>query len=186
VGKSDRDYDLFRHRHNFAVWAAARAAQRGFTSVAKLKDALECCGIREFVRTQARTPIIATRYDAYHRTWCRRIVRRLRATGVARVSHGRAAKLIAVYLKTMVVTALGGKTALARVAHPPIDRILLQNICRANEIDSAHRTEWRAINWSQLDAKEYYRLIRQLRACLRSGQPFWMLEEYWTVTNGRE
>jgi hypothetical protein len=43
-------YDAFQHRHNFAVWASARAAQRGFTDVATLKEALDDCGIVEFVR----------------------------------------------------------------------------------------------------------------------------------------
>jgi hypothetical protein len=34
-------YTIDIHRHNFAVWAAARAAQRGFTTVENLKAALE-------------------------------------------------------------------------------------------------------------------------------------------------
>ncbi len=40
-------YDLFVHRHNFAIWAAARAAQRkaANATVQNLKDSLESSGI---------------------------------------------------------------------------------------------------------------------------------------------
>lgn len=31
-------YDLNEHRHRFAVWAAARSAQRNSTSVARLRE----------------------------------------------------------------------------------------------------------------------------------------------------
>lgn len=110
---------------------------------------------------------------------------RLRTIGVANATYGRAAKLIAVYLKAMVVTGPGSKTALARVAHPPIDRILLKNICQAGHLESPHKKEWGVVNWSKLDAKGYYRLIGQLRVCLKDGEPMWMLEKYWTVTSGR-
>jgi hypothetical protein len=44
-----REYDVFEHRHRFAVWAAARAAQRGFVTVEKLRDALEATDIVAFV-----------------------------------------------------------------------------------------------------------------------------------------
>jgi hypothetical protein len=44
-------YDLTEHRRRFAAWAAARGAQRGFTTVDSLRDALENCGIREFALT---------------------------------------------------------------------------------------------------------------------------------------
>jgi hypothetical protein len=40
---------VFEHRHRFAVWAAARAAQRGFVTVEKLRDALEATDIVAFV-----------------------------------------------------------------------------------------------------------------------------------------
>jgi len=39
-------YDLAEHRHRFAVWAAARAAQRGFTTVKNLRAALQAADIR--------------------------------------------------------------------------------------------------------------------------------------------
>lgn len=43
-------YEIFEHKHKFSVWAAARATQRGFTNVDNLKEALEDCGIVEFIK----------------------------------------------------------------------------------------------------------------------------------------
>jgi hypothetical protein len=97
-------------------------------------------------------------------------------------TFGRAAKLVAVYLKATVVVGGDPETSLARVAHPPIDRILLQNLARAEELDSPHQRAWARTNWTQLSEDAYYELIVQLRACLKAGEPLWHLERYWTVT----
>ena len=67
-------------------------------------------------------------------------------------------------------------------AHPPIDRILLKNLARADDIDSPHKREWARLNWTELNAYAYYRLVAQLSECLSDGEPMWHLERYWTVT----
>jgi hypothetical protein len=41
----------------------------------------------------------ATAFEAWHRDWCAAIVDRLKESGIANVSYGRAAKLVAVTLK---------------------------------------------------------------------------------------
>jgi len=71
---------------------------------------------------------------------------------------------------------------LARIAHPPIDRILLQNLASAKEIESPYKHSWQETQWTKLSDEEYYVLIRQLRSCLQEGEPMWHLERYWTVT----
>ncbi|MBF9002488.1 hypothetical protein [Vibrio nitrifigilis] len=53
----------FEYCHNFAVWAGARASQRGFTTVKVLKDALDNCGIKDF----ARQPSLLTSADDFNR-----------------------------------------------------------------------------------------------------------------------
>ena len=44
------NYSHFQHRHNFAVWCAARAVQRKFAKTPFLKEALEKSGVVEFIR----------------------------------------------------------------------------------------------------------------------------------------
>lgn len=177
-------YNHFTHRHNFAVWAAARAAQRRFASasVTRLKAALEVCGVVEFLRRDDALQTNSATFDRLHRAWCERIRGHLTRDGVNLATHGRAAKLIAVYLKAMVVIGPDTESQLARVSHPPIDRILLKNLSRASEINSPHKKSWAKLSWTQLDAEAYDALIKQLRECLGENQPMWHLEKYWTVT----
>jgi hypothetical protein len=173
-------YDITEHRHRFSVWAAARAAQRGFASVEVLRDALERSGVREFLRGSEAYQTDEERFRALHEAWCRSIVRSLESSH-PKATFGRAAKLIAVYLKSMVVLTRPD-SVLAGIAHPPIDSILLRNIARAPEVQSPHKSAWAHLKWTQLDESSYYSLAGQLRAVIGAGEPFWKLERFWTVS----
>jgi hypothetical protein len=63
-------YDITEHRHRFAVWAAARAAQRGFTTVRNLRDALQATDIQEILAAPSTFDISAAKFDEVHRRWC--------------------------------------------------------------------------------------------------------------------
>ena len=119
-------YTIHEHRHRFAAWAAARAAQRQFTTVARLRSALDAANIRERLTVPETYHLSPTQFDAVHRTWCKAICDSLSQASVAHVAYGRAAKLVAVYLKTVVLIGEGCETALGRCLHPPIDRTLLR------------------------------------------------------------
>lgn len=176
-------YDLFQHRHNFAAWAAARATQRGFTRSEYLIQALTQCGVVAFLTNPTSLNTDRGAFDTRHRQWCSAICRLLEEQGVSDATYGRAAKLVAVYLKSMVVLGSASESRLAAVAHPPIDRILLQQLSRSDAIESQDKKSWRKTNWTELGEEQYYELIEQLRVCLKPGQPFWMLEEYWSPTS---
>jgi hypothetical protein len=120
-------YSHFQHRHNFAVWCAARAVQRKFAKTPVLKEALEKSGVVEFVRQYKNDQIFQEDFDQLHAEWCESILQTWKLLSVSGATYGRAAKLIAVYIKSMVVVN-DGKSKLAEVAHPPIDRMILQNI----------------------------------------------------------
>jgi hypothetical protein len=179
------DYDIEEHRHRFAAWAAARATQRGLTSVEHLCQALNSSGLRKFLAKCDTKSVDETAFDRHHGKWCRAIVRYLRNAGIKpkHVTFGRAAKLVAVYLKSMIVLGPGFGSALCRVAHPPIDSILLFNLTRSPEVVSPHKHEWAALRWTSLEEPGYYRLIKQLRDILAPGEPFWMLERFWKFTD---
>jgi hypothetical protein len=175
------NYDLFEHRHRFAAWAAARAAQRAFAEVEVLRSALESSAIVAYLRHSAAAEVDEVTFDRLHNGWCTDVLVFLRDRGLHNATFGRAAKLIAVYLKSMVVAGPYGQSELSRVAHPPIDRLLLQNLARANRSDPRSR-RWRTTNWTELDQAGYYRLITELRNLLPCSEPFWKLEEHWNVT----
>jgi hypothetical protein len=178
-------YDKTEHRHRFAAWAAARAVQRGWGSskTEKLRGALESCGVREFVCSPESRGIDERRFREFHRQWCREVIKSLTQQGVAAATFGRAAKLVAVYLKVMVVLSPAGDCDLARVAHPPIDRTELQKLAAEAGVDSPHKRLWKTVNWTQLTEENYYSLIGQLRALIPSSDPFWTLEQYWNTAD---
>lgn len=178
-------YNYFTHKHNFAVWAAARAAQRGWKggTVDKLQGALEHSGVVEFLRRPTSLNTSQKRFDRRHAQWCRSIIEYLSSEGVRDATFGRAAKLIAVYLKVMVIIGLGAESKLSKVVHPPIDAILLKNLAGAAKVRSLHGKEWHNIKWTKLTETEYCSLIAQLREHLEEGEPMWHLERYWTITN---
>jgi hypothetical protein len=170
-------YTPHQHRHNFSVWAAARAAQRGFASIPVLRAALEVSGVEVF----ARQPKKLNAFDSLHKEWCRAICAYLESVGIQNVTYGRAAKLVNVYLKSMVVLPSMDSKA-AAIVHPPIDRILLRNISGDVSIDRTHRALCRKTNWTQLDERQYFELISVLRE-INGGDPFWKLERYWTIAS---
>jgi hypothetical protein len=98
---------------------------------------------------------------------------------VENVTYGRAAKLVAVYLKTMIVIP-NPDSVFATIAHPPVDRILLQNLARDNEYPNELRKVWSTTNWTDLNENTYYHLIESFRECGLDEPQFWRVERYWT------
>lgn len=178
----DTTYCLLTHRHNFAVWAAARAAQRGFTSVAILKAALESSGLPGEISDSSKWPECPEQFDVFHRLFCTKIMDQLRTTKVGNVTYGRAAKLVAIYLKAMIVCSEHDGAAFAKVIHPPIDRVLLHNLSRDDSFDRQLRRHWGNVTWTSLSESEYFKLIGQFRKSGLDTPAFWMLERYWNPT----
>jgi len=172
-------YDLDEHRHRFAVWAAARAAQRGFTTVGNLRGAIESTDMRKSLSLPVTLESSAAQFDKLHEGWCAAIQAFLSDRKIPEASYGRAAKLVAVYLKSRIVLGDASNTPLGRNAHPPIDRILLHALASAEEVKSPHKRAWTQTNWTELDGPAYRELIGQLRAVVPAGAPFWSIEKYW-------
>ena len=172
-------YDLTEHRHRFAVWAAARAAQRGFTTVKNLRHALQTTDIRSVLAAPETLQLSSSQFDTVHQRWCSSICSTLIDRGISNVTYGRAAKLVAVYLKAAVIIGDGWNSSLGRNIHPPIDRILLQSLASSVRITSPHKAAWRSVSWTQLNQPGYDELIGQLRDAIPPHAPFWTIEEYW-------
>ena len=172
-------YSYFQHRHNFAVWCAARAVQRGFTKTPILKKALEKSGVVEIIKNIEETCLPQQDFDKLHENWCDSILDTWEEEKIKGASYGRAAKLLAVYIKSMVVVK-NVSCSFSNVAHPPIDRIILHNIANDKTINHPNKANWKQIKWTQLNKSEYKRLVLDFRQ-LFDGDPFWTIEKYWTV-----
>jgi hypothetical protein len=179
MAKDKMTYSHYQHKHNFAVWCATRAVQRGFAKSPILKETLEISGVVEFIVNDGAKDLSWQEFDKYHEKWCKKIIEFWKKNEVSGASYGRAAKLLAIYLKSMIVVQ-DNRKSLANVAHPPIDRNILQNISKDETVNHSHKPYWKHINWTQLDEETYKQLITDFRQVLE-GKPFWYIEKYWTL-----
>lgn len=164
------DYTFDQHRHNYATWTASRAVQRNFTTTTKIKYAIEQSSLQHFA--QDDNEVSVEQFAALHQRWAERIISALEAEGVQRVSYGRAAKIISIYLKTSVILCNKGQCHRSSVIHPPIDGILLRNLSILPGLSDLKSTKW-----TQLKKDEYWKLAERLRN--HFGSFDWRLEHYW-------
>ncbi|MBL0267121.1 MAG: hypothetical protein IPP99_00135 [Chitinophagaceae bacterium] len=167
--KSEDNYSFAEHVHRFAVWTAARAVQRNFTTTENIREAIEQTDLQNlFFRKDINSP---EQFDNFHEKTCDKLITEFRKQGMV-PSYGRAAKIVAIYIKTVIVIPEKGKSKLSKIAHPPIDRILLHNL------DSKYpELKLKSRNWTTLNKVEYFKLIKKFREDF--GDCFWKIEVNW-------
>lgn len=176
------DYTFEEHIHRYAVWTAARASQRGFTSTTVIDGAIaRARHLRDYL---AAPKVDAEEFDMFHREAAKALMEELKCEApVNKCTYGRAAKIIAIYLKTAVVLRLGPEAPESLVIHPPIDRILLNNFAsklKKHYPDSKHLAADLRKNWTELTQDEYWELVETIQ---KIGAPLnWRLEEYWEIS----
>jgi hypothetical protein len=164
----DRDnYSFNEHIHRYAVWTAARAVQRNFTNTKNIWNAIDQTSLKFFTDEHINSDVS---FDKFHQITCHGIMDYLKDK--AETSYGRAAKIVAIYLKTSVVIRNDEAGLFSNIIHPPIDRILL-NCIRTNH----PQINLPKINWTKLDESDYFELIKQLRTL--NYVPFWKIEVNW-------
>ena len=165
-------YNIEEHTHRFAIWTAARAVQRNFTTTEIIKAAIENGQLREKLNDLYQMDLEEEQYDNFHRKIATNLMSHLPSA-----TYGRAAKIIAIYIKTFYVIRFP-ESRLSRVAHPPIDAILLRNI-QKHLIPGLKK-----YTWTKLSQEDYFELIDKLRAL--QFPYFWMLEKCWQPTDSKE
>jgi hypothetical protein len=167
---SQTPYDFNEHKHRYAVWTAARAVQRSFTNTANIKHAIEGTTLRQFA--ESNKPVIQDQFDKLHREWCNAIINHFSSSEIE-CSYGRAAKIVAIYLKTSVIHPNLGEGAICSVIHPPIDSILLTSLSQGKDSlkDLCKK------RWTGFREVAYWDLVHRLRNEYKGFD--WRLEEYW-------
>ncbi len=167
-------YTIFEHRHNFAAWAAGRASSRGITNatVENLKCALKYSGLLQFCKNIPDGFDDVEALSMLHNQWCEAVAKHLAQKHECKFSYGRAAKLVNVYLKSMIVM-VEPSSPISAILHPPIDAVLLKAL--AKKFDNKQLGE---LNWTEFSKEEYLETIETLKA-LNGNKPFWQIEEYW-------
>ena len=172
-------YGIEVHQHRFAAWAACRAASvvNCRFDVGRGRAILETCGFTASFCRPEQLPKPEAVDDA-HRQWRADVMRAATSCGLP-FTHGVAAKLVNIYLKSRFVC--GGHHTNARVAslHPPIDSVLLNGLAEASV--GGHRQEWKQAaktRWSKFGSDDYEQVIALIRHSLK-GAPLWTVEEHW-------
>ncbi len=167
-------YNFSQHLHNYSVWTAARASQRGWKNAKTplIKRAIDNSDLIIFhTLKEINSP---EKFDIFHRDTAYKIITSLSNSGIE-ASYGRAAKIISIYLKTSIIISESGVGMFSKIIHPPIDDILLKNLNKANKTLGL-----KGIKWTKLSEKEYFEVIKKLRTLV--FESFWELEKYWTLT----
>jgi hypothetical protein len=166
-----KDYTFDQHRHNYAIWTAARAVQRNFTTTAKIKYAINESGLQIFAQTGGEVSVES--FDSLHQLWADQIIKALQNEGVQTVTYGRAAKIISIYLKTSVILCNKAECKQSFTIHPPIDAILLKNLSTLPGL-----SDLGSLRWTQIKKEDYWSLAKRLKHYFGSFD--WRLEFYWT------
>jgi len=165
-------YHFNEHRHRYAVWTAARAVQRNFrVTNGAVRKAIDSAELRSFA--ECENEYSHAEFKIFHITCATKMMDCFIQSGIPNVSYGRVAKIIAIYLKTSVVLCSKATCPQSQVIHPPVDRILLQNLSK-KVLGLEQLAE---INWTRLNSEEYWKLAELIRE--RTGLFDWQLEEFW-------
>jgi hypothetical protein len=172
-------YGIEKHKHLFAAWAAGRAASvKGCRfSVEQGREVLEACGFTYEFATLEQLPT-AESMDDQHRRWRNAAIGAAESRGLMS-THGVAAKLINIYLKSRFVCGGHHSHERVRALHPPIDDVLLR-ILAGSDFGGFGR-DWRSARstrWSRLDSDQYENVIKLIRVGLKDA-PLWMIEQFW-------
>jgi hypothetical protein len=173
-------YTIAEHQHRLAAWAAATAARASSQCRFEVEHGvgiLEAAGFVAELCFPNELPAPEC-IDQVHGQWRLAAIAEAQRRGFV-FSHGVAAKLINVYTKVRFVVAGHHEHPKVRCLHPPIDRLMLGELTRANA--GGARERWRKAmqkGWSNYDSADYQSVIDLIRSVL-DGQPMWMIEQYW-------
>lgn len=178
---SAEPYCIHEHKHRFSAWAAGRAASViGCRFSVKTAEAiLTDANLKQLLVGPDQLPD-PLQIDDTHREWRNAVISEAMKQGLE-FSHSIAAKLINIYLKAGFVCGGYDSDPRVQALHPPIDSLLLDELCRQKVGGERLCTEWskaRATRWSNLDSDQYENVISSIRASL-GGRPLWEVEQYW-------
>lgn len=173
-------YSIEEHKHRFAAWAASRAAtvNRCRFKVEDGERILMSSGMKDVASSIDNLPS-PSEFDKSHRGWRERVVSSAEELGLE-FTHGVAAKLINIYLKSIYVCGADHSNEKVRAIHPPIDRVLLDDLYK-HDIGGQQK-EWqkaRKARWSKFSSEEYENVISAVKKAVPADYGLWQIEEYW-------
>ncbi len=174
-------YSIEEHKHRFSSWAASRGASTSpncrFT-VEVGKRILENSSLRRVINSVENLPKRID-FDKQHRIWRNEIINIAKNYNII-FTHGVAAKLVNLYLKSIFISAEDISNDKIKAIHPPIDSILLEALYKNNV--GNQKDIWkmaRKARWSNFTSDEYEQVIQAIQISLNKEQGLWEIEQYW-------
>ena len=173
-------YDIKEHKHRYAAWAASRASSvKGCRfKVRKGEMIIEKIKLKDLIDCSQKLPQPSTQFDIFHRELREAAITESKNLDL-NFTHGVAAKLINVYMKTIFICGDHSTCSVIASIHPPIDGLLLKSLYDKNI--GGLKEEWRiAISkrWSKFDSATYELVIKNIRK-VQGNKPLWEIEEHW-------
>ncbi len=170
------NYDIQEHKHRFSAWAASRAASvvNNRFKVHEGKCIIESAGIAKTIEELPEADL----FDDYHEQLRKKVIVASRRYGYE-FTHGVAAKLINIYLKSMFVCTEEYNNPKVKAIHPPIDSVLLDTLYK--EDIGGQKERWnitRQVKWSKLSDSDYVFVINTVKIVMLN-QGLWEIEQYW-------
>lgn len=166
-----RKFEMYNHE--FAVWTAARASQRAFTTSKIIKQAINGSDLN-LCKTDFNFDS-QIEFDKWHKRICHSLMRSLKkALDDKKVTYGRVAKIVNVYLKTAYIIPNKGRSELTKYIHPPIDRVLLKNL-----IKEFPDIGIKKISWTLFTENDYTDIIDRIKNL--KLEHLWEVEKYWGI-----
>lgn len=173
------DYSIIEHKHRFASWAASRGAATSPLCRFEVefgKMLLEKSALYKVAKSINNLPN-SNDFTKKHKIWREEIIH-IAKEHQKEFSHGVAAKLINLYLKSIFVCAENIHDKRIQAIHPPIDSILLEELYKKNI--GNQKLAWnkaRKTKWSKFNSKDYEEVIEAIELSTKEG--LWTIEKYW-------
>ena len=176
-------YDIKEHKHRYAAWAASRASsvkgcrfkvRQGEMIIRHLK-------LHNLIDCPEKLPKPGEgEFNSFHRDLREKAISKFKEEEPGlNFTHGVAAKLINIYMKTIFICGGYPEHPKTKSIHPPIDALLLKALYQKNI--GGFKEEWYKaikIRWSKFDSDQYKEVIENIRKA-QEGEPLWKIEEHW-------
>lgn len=172
-------YSIEIHKHRFAAWAAGNAASSRNCrfKVEEAVQIIESIELNKIIQPNQLPNI--EQMDIQHKAWCESAIKAADELEIKGFTHGVAAKLINIYLKSIFVCGGFQDDKRVQALHPPIDRVLLSALASNNVNDKKQFWKMRQQQgWSNFDYVSYQSVITQIRDVVKN-EPMWTIEQYW-------
>lgn len=188
IMRREPTYDIHKHRHIFSAWAAGRASSVALFCRFPVKSAFEIIehvGLQDInLADELPSP---DKLKISHRKW-RQKAKDYAKTMESSLFHsevhaknftdGIAAKLINIYLKSKFISGPDVRHENIAALHPPVDRLLLNELARKDVKRAKDWKRYRDKGWSSFSSNDYEEVMG-LITDHQNGSPLWQIERYW-------